>query len=124
MPITDSKARGRELLSAGDEVAGGVIDENVEGSGFPDCINHGFDGVEIADIAGEGMDRAVGGVGEFCGSFLENFFAASADVDRGAELEKAVGHGFAEAGAAAGDQDALVVQEVVAEHLCSPNSGR
>ncbi len=108
-------ARGK-FLGAGDEIAGGVVDQDVERAGFPDGIDHGLDGVEIADVAGEGVDWAFGGGGKFGGGFLENFFAAAADVDGGAELEEAVGHGFAESGAAAGDEDALVAEEVVAKH--------
>src|SRR5271155_4935497 len=103
-------ARGK-LLGAGDEIAGGVIDQHVEGSGFPDGVDHGFDGIEITDVARESVDWAFGGSGEFGCGLLENLFAASADVDRGAELEEAVGHGLAESGAAACDQDALVAEE-------------
>src|SRR5271155_3398979 len=76
-------ARGK-LLGAGDEIAGGVVDQDVEGSGFPDGVDHGFDGVAISDVAGEGVDGAFGGGGEFGGGLLENFFAAPADVNRGA----------------------------------------
>ena len=42
-------------------------------------------------------------VRKFGGGFLEDLFAAAADVDCGAEFEEAVGHGFAQAGASAGD---------------------
>jgi hypothetical protein len=35
-----------------------------------------------------------------------------------------VGHGFAESGAAAGDEDALVAEEVVAEHSWWPSIRR
>jgi hypothetical protein len=63
------------------------------------------------------MDWAFGGVGKFRRGFLENFFAAAADVDGGSQLEETVGHGLAEAGAAASYQDAFIAEEVVAEHL-------
>ena len=49
---------------------------------------------------------------------FQNFFAAAADVDGGSEFEEACGHAFAEAGASAGDEDALVVEKVGAEHEC------
>ena len=53
---------------------------------------------------------------KFGGGLFENFFAAAADVDGGSELEEALGHAFAEAGAAAGDEDAFVVEKIGAEH--------
>jgi len=52
----------------------------------------------------------------FSGGLLEDFFAASADVDGGAEFEEALGHGLAESGAAAGDEDALGVEKVGTKH--------
>src|SRR5580692_816236 len=106
----------RKLLGAGNEIAGGVVDQDVERSGFPNGVDHGLYCVETADVAGEGMDWAFGRGGEFGGGLLENFFATAADVDGGSELEEAAGHRFAESGAAAGDEDALVAEEVVAEH--------
>src|SRR5208337_1915068 len=106
---------GREVFGAGDEVAGGVVDEDVEGSLAPDGIDHGFDGFKTADVAGEGVDGSLGR--EFGSGLFENFCAAAADVDRGSEFEEAFGHAFAEAGASAGDQDALRLQKIGAEHL-------
>ena len=79
---------GREFFGAGDEVAGGVVDEDVERSFAPDGIDHGFDGFETANVAGDGVDGSLGG--EFGGGLFENFFAAAADVDRGSEFEEAL----------------------------------
>jgi len=50
---------------------------------------------------------------------LENIFAAAADIDGGAQLEEAVRHGFAEAGAATGNEDALGMEKIVTKHACS-----
>jgi hypothetical protein len=47
---------------------------------------------------------------------FEDFFAAATDVDRGSEFEEALGHAFAKAGATAGDENALGVQEIGTEH--------
>ena len=60
---------------------------------------------------------------EFRGRFLQYFFAAAADVDCGTQLEEASGHGFAESGAAAGDEDALFVEKIVAKHAVLPLVG-
>src|SRR5208282_153868 len=106
---------GRQFLGAGDEISGGIVDQHVERSFFPDGVDHPFDGVEAAHVAGECVAWAFGR--EFSGGLLENFFTAAADVDDGAEFEEALGHALAEAGAAAGDQDALVLEKIGAEHL-------
>ena len=81
---------------------------------MPDGFDHGLDGFEVADIAGECVDRTVRG--KFGRGLFENFFAAAADVDCGAKFEEALGHGFAESSATAGDEDAFGVEEIVAEH--------
>jgi hypothetical protein len=62
------------------------------------------------------VDLALAGSSKLGGGLFEDFFAASADVDGGAELEEALGHAFAQAGAAAGDQDAFVAEKVGSEH--------
>ena len=51
----------RKFFGAGDEVSGGVVDEYVERTMLPDGVDHGLDGVEITDIAREGVDGAFGG---------------------------------------------------------------
>src|SRR5260370_11920010 len=72
---------------------------------------------ESANVAGESVDRAVDG--EFGLCLLENIFAAAADIDGGAEFEEACGHGFAEAGSATGNEDALGMEKIVTKHACS-----
>ena len=124
MPITDSKARGESSSVRAMKLPAALLTRTSRGAVFQMDVDHGFDGVEIADVAGESVDGAFGSVGKFRGSFLENFFTAAADVDRGSQLEETVGHGFAEASAAAGDQNAFVAQEVIAKHLCSPSIRR
>jgi hypothetical protein len=42
--------------------------------------------------------------------------AASADIDRGAKLKKTVGHAFAQSRATAGDENALVAQQIGLKH--------
>jgi len=102
-------ARGK-FFGAGDEISGGVVDKDIEWGFAPDGIDHGFDGVEVADVAGDCVDAALGA--EFRGGLLENVFAATADVDGGSEFEEAMGHGLAEAGASAGDEDAFGVEKI------------
>src|SRR5581483_7988238 len=104
-------ARG-EIFGAGEEVAGCVVDEDVERAFPPDAFYELFDGLLIADVAAEAVDVAAEGRA----GGLEDFFAASANVDGGAELEIALGHGAAESGAAAGDESAFSGQKRGREH--------
>src|SRR5215471_14857663 len=109
----------RELFGARDEVPGRVINEYVERPVIPDGLDHLFDAVEIANVARERVDwpRRL----QLIGGGVQYFLPASADVDGGPEFEEAAGHAFAGSGAAAGDEDALVQQEVLVEHnLRSP----
>ena len=123
MPITDSKARGESSSVRAMKFPAALLTRISSGAGLPDGIDHGFDGVEIADVARESVDGAFGGGGKFGGGLLENVFTAAADVDRGAEFEEAVGHGFAESGAAAGDEDAFVAEKILRNMSCSRFGG-
>ncbi len=118
--MTDSKARGESSSVRAMKFPAALLTRMSSGAFFPDGIDHGFDGVEIADVAGKGVDGAFGGGGEFGGGLLEDIFAATADVESGAEFEEAMSHGFAEACAAASDEDALVAEKIVVEHGSLP----
>ena len=83
-----------------------VYKRQVEGAGLPDGADHRLDLVQIADVTPKRVDRALSG--KFGCRVLQHLLATAADVDCGAKLEEAVGHGFAESGAAAGDEDCLL----------------
>src|SRR3954470_7866305 len=102
MLITDSKARG-EIFGAGNEISRRIVDENVQSTGAPDRLHHLLDGIELANVTGERVDRTFGM--EFGCRRCQHLFAAAADVNRGPEFEKAFGHASAQAGTAARDQD-------------------
>ena len=106
----------RQVLGAGDEVAGGVVDEGVERADGPDLLQHGVDGGGVADVAAVDLDFAPGFRGELGGGLGEDLLAAAADHEFGAELEEAAAHAEAQAGAAAGDEDALALEQVGLEH--------
>jgi hypothetical protein len=110
---------GGKIFGAGEEVSGSVVDQYIERSLSPDRVDHGFDGCEIADVAGKGLNCASGGGGEFGGGLLEDRFPAAADVDGRTEFEEALRHAFAEARASPGDEDAFAVEKIVLEHECS-----
>jgi len=99
----------REALGRRDEVAGGVVDEAGEATSLlPERLDHLLDGAGIADVDAEGVDAALGKLfAPRLGGRVAHRLAAAADRDVGAEAEEALGHRLAEAGAAAGDEDAL-----------------
>jgi hypothetical protein len=68
----------------------------------------------MANVAPKRMDGTLSG--KFGCRFLQHFLATAADIDCGAQLKEAVSHGFAESGAAAGDEDALVAEKIGSEH--------
>jgi hypothetical protein len=110
---------GGKIFGAGDKVSGSVVDEYIERGLFPDRVDHGFDGVETADVARKGLNCASGGGSQFgCGLF-EDRFAAAADVDSCTEFEEALSHAFAEARASPGDEDTFAVEKILLEHECS-----
>ncbi len=62
------------------------------------------------------MDDAAGGLAELGFGRGEDFLTPSADIDRGSEFKEALGRGLAQARAAAGDQDAFVLQQILLVH--------
>jgi hypothetical protein len=54
------------------------------------------------------------------GGFVANGFAASADVDLGAELQKAPGHRLAETGATTRYKNASPGEKLIVEHRFHP----
>ena len=55
-------------------------------------------------------------VGKLLGGLVEHGLAPAADVDGGAELRVGLAHHLAEAGPAAGHEDALTLQDAVLQH--------
>ena len=120
--IGDSVESARaQILGARDEVSGGIVDEVGQRAGAEDIFHHGVDCRRIADVDPIGLDVAAMFGGELGGGGLADRFAAAADENVGAEREKLLGHAFAEAGAAAGHQDAFAAKQSVLEHR-SPSS--
>ena len=106
-----------QILGARDEVAGGVVDEVGERTGLEDVSHHGVDRARIANVDAVGLDPAVIFPGEFGGRGVAHRLAPSADEDIGAERQEFFRHALAEAGAAAGHQDAPAAKKSVLEHL-------
>src|SRR5215469_17074079 len=101
-----------KLLGARQKISRGVVDQDVERAVFPNGLDQCFDGLGIADVAGMRMN----GSAQFLGRGCENFFSPPADVDGCSQFEEAASHAFAEPGAAAGDENALVAKQILLEH--------
>ena len=95
-----------QLLAAGDEIAGGVVDQIVEGTVRPYRVHHLIDRLGVADIATMGFNLAVGLRRQILRGLGKHFLAASADNEMGAQFEETTTHGQAKPGAAARDQNA------------------
>ena len=109
----------RQLFRTREEVAGGVVHEDIERAVLPDGFDHFFHLGGVADIAGTRVDGTAGSVSQFGLGRGEDFVTPSADVDGGAELEKSLSSGFAKSSAAAGDEDAFVLEKIFLEHECT-----
>ena len=88
MPMTEFHAPGESSSVRAMKFPAALLTRMSSGASLQMEVDHGFDGVEAADVAGEGVDCSLGG--EFGGGLFENFFAAAADVDGGAEFEEAL----------------------------------
>ena len=66
------------------------------------------------------IDPAAMQVHQLGRGFVADAFAPAADMNLGAELEEARGHRFAEAGAAAGHQNAPSGEKLIVEHGFPP----
>ncbi len=70
----------RQLLAAGDEVAGGVVDEHVERLRLPRRLDHRLDGRRIAHVEGKDADGAARRRPMLGRRRLEHRLAAAADA--------------------------------------------
>ena len=111
------KGPGGKVFGAGDKVAGGVVDQDIERPLLPDAGDHFLYTSGIADVADIGVDRAAGGSVKLFGGFLQHLLAASTDAKRGGtQFQKPPAHGFAQAGCATGNQDFFAGKKVVLKH--------
>src|SRR3546814_15595108 len=102
----------RRGLAAGEEVAGGVVHQEVQRPLLPDRRHQPVDLGSVAQVAGN-RAAAAGEVGVELGPrLLEHVLAPPADDELRAELQHAPAHRLAEAGSATRAQDALALQEI------------
>jgi hypothetical protein len=107
----------REFFGAGEEIAGSVIDQDIQRPRIPDLLDHQLDGIALAHIANKAADFARCAVSQLAAGLLQDFAPAAADVNRCAELQKALSHRAAQASAASGDQNAFALEQIWLEHL-------
>jgi len=82
--------------------------------------DHGVHRCGVTDIDAVAGYLAAMEVHQFGRGLVANAFAATANVDLGAELEEARSHRLAEAGAAAGHKDAPAGKKLLIEHGFHP----
>src|SRR3546814_20180284 len=106
----------RRGLAAGEEVAGGVVHQEVQRPLLPDRRHQPVDLGSVAQVAGN-RAAAAGEVGVELGPrLLEHVLAPPADDELRAALQPAPAHRLAEAGAAPRAQAALALQDIALEH--------
>ena len=76
--------------------------------------------IGVADIDAVADHAPAVQIHQFGCGLVAHDLAAAADMDLGAELKKPRGHGFAEAGAATGDEDAPPDEKLIVEHRFPP----
>jgi hypothetical protein len=108
------------VLALCDEGGGSVVDEHIDRRFRKEPIHHGIDSTTVADVASGDADRdaeiaAHGGRG-----LLQQFEPAAADDQLAAKLGKAPAHRRAKPGAAAGDEDALPLEQAFFKHCFIP----
>jgi len=107
---------GREFFGAGHEIAGSVVDDGVDAAELlVGEIRDGFDSAIVADVT-SGKGRGAAAAVNFVADFLERLFAASGEEHSRAEHGEVQSHGAAEAGAAAGQEDGAILQQILLKH--------
>src|SRR6516162_2879984 len=106
----------RQVLGAGDEITGGVVDEAGERAFAENLLDHRLDRGGVADVDAVARDTPAMRLHQFRGGLLADALAPAADGDLGPEAEEPLGHRLAEPCAAAGDEDLLACEEAVDEH--------
>ena len=116
MLATASKPRGDRSSVREMKLPAALLMRSVSGPCGEDRLDHLVDRERIADVDAVAGHPAAMQVHQLGRGFVADALAAAADMDLGAELEEARGHGLAEAGAAAGDEDAPAGEKLFVEH--------
>ncbi len=106
MLATASKPRGDRSSVREMKLPAALLIRSVRGPAGENLADHVIDRGGVADVEAVADDLAAMRLHQFRGGLVADQLAAAADVHLGAELEEARGHRLAEAGAAAGDEDA------------------
>ena len=115
-----SKPRGERSSVREMKLPAALLMRSVSGPCGPDRLDHLVDRERVADVDAVADHAAAMQVHQFGRGFVADALAAAADMNLGAELQKPRGHGLAEAGAAAGDEDAPPGEKLIVEHRFHP----
>ncbi len=114
------EAAWAEVLGAGDEVAGGVVDERGQRTVAEDVLDHRVHRGGVADVDAIGFHRPAVRFHHRFGRGVANALPPSADDDLGPEPEQALGHRPPQPRSPAGHEDFLALEQVLLEHLFPP----
>src|ERR1700694_3113799 len=107
----------REVLGRADEIAGGVVDQAGQRSAFvPDALRHRIDRSGISNVDRMSAHDAAMACNQLPGGVVQHAAAPAAEPELRAQLEVAGGDLLAEACAAAGNEDALTLEQTFLEH--------
>ena len=85
----------REVLGAGDEIAGGVVDEAGQRTVAEDLLDHRIDRRGVADVDAVARNAPAMSLHQFGSGRVAHALAPAADRDLGPEAEKPLGHRLA-----------------------------
>ena len=121
MPATASKPRGDTSCVRLTKLPAALLTRPSSGpKSLPDAADHRVHVVGVADVHRVRLDPAAVLRHQLGRGGVEHRLAAAADVELGAQLQVPGGDLAAQARAAAGDQDALALQQLAFEHEVLP----
>ncbi len=120
MLATASKPRGDSSSVREMKLPAALLMRSVSGPPVQIGLDHLVDRQRVADVDAVADHPAAVQVHQFGRGLVADDLAAAADMDLGAELQEARRHRFAEAGAAAGHENAPAGEKLIVEHRFHP----
>src|SRR5215831_13665661 len=98
------------------KVPGRIVDQNVERSFRPNLFDRFLDIIVVPHVARERFAGSSGRSRQIFGGLLDDFEAASADVDHRAKPQISLGDGPADACASTRNENTLVLEKISMKH--------
>src|SRR5262249_52611363 len=110
------EAARAQVLGAGDEISGSIVDQIGQRTGRENVRHHRIDRAGVTNV--HAVTRDLAAVHEFGGGLIADAFAAAADEEPGAKREEFLRHALSQSGATAAHQNTPAAQQSVLEHPC------